>query len=363
MTDSTTHATPARVAVHFFDGRSSRAQAAWLSAQGTQALVHDDNGALLASAAFTAVQWPERTRYGARTAHWPHGQSLQAINHEAGQQAWDAWTAAHVRSDSLVVRAQQSWRWVAVSMVLVVLASVAGYIWGLPVVARGVVSLVPSSIDDALGRQSMAQIDGQWMAPSQLPPETQERLRARFDKAARQTLGAALPAYRLEFRRSKIGPNAFALPGGTLVMTDELVELVKDEDVVMGVLGHELGHVSQRHGMRQLVQLGLLQAALGVVFGDYGSWLATAPLVLGTMGYSREHEREADRAAVQFLHATGISPLVMVKFFQAVRSEQAKKKESKDSSKALSLGIAIISSHPADEERIFVFEQAARTRH
>jgi predicted Zn-dependent protease len=344
--------------VDFFDGLSSRARRARLNVSGQQVQAFDaQDGSLLASCNLAHIQWPERTRHGARMAHWPDGQSMQVAVDQNAQ--WDAWVQAHVRSDSLVVRAQQSWRAVLVSMALVVAAVWAGYTWGLPAAARAVVSFVPHSIDQSLGEQSMRQIDAEWMAPSKLPPETQARLRERFAQGVAQAYGKAAPEYRLEFRQSKIGPNAFALPGGTMVMTDELVELVKDEDVVLGVLGHELGHVSQRHGMRQLVQVGLMQAALGVVFGDYGSWLATAPLVVGAMGYSRDHEREADQAAITFMHGAGISPKVMVKFFQAVRGEQAKREKDGEKSK-LPLGIGIIASHPHDQERIAVFEAATK---
>jgi predicted Zn-dependent protease len=337
--------------VDYFDGRNSRPQPALLQiAEQTVQIIHRPDGVLIASIALKDVQWPERTRHGARAAQLPDGTSL----HSRDAAAWDAWVAAHVQSDSLVVRAQQSWHGVLAAVALLVLVVASAYQWGLPWAARGATSLVPPTIDETLGRNALAQIDGEWMKPSKLPQETQARIRERFAKAVQQTYGNAAPAYRLEFRQSTIGPNAFALPGGTMVMTDELVKLVNDDEVVLGVMGHELGHVTQRHGVRQLVQATALQTVLSVAFGDYGSLITTAPLVLGTMGYSREHEREADAESIRFMRAAGISPLVMVKFFEAVRTEQ-KTKTTKTP-----LGISIISSHPADEERIRVFQDAAR---
>jgi predicted Zn-dependent protease len=337
--------------VDYFDGRNSRPQAALLQiTEQTAQVISRLDGVLITSAALQSVQWPERTRHGARTAQLPGGASL----HSRDAAAWDAWVGAHVQSDSLVVRAQQSWRGVATAVALLVLVVAAMYQWGLPLAARSATALVPPTVDETLGRNALAQIDGKWMKPSKLPQETQTRIRQRFAKAVQQTYGTAPPAYQLEFRQSTIGPNAFALPGGTMVMTDELVNLVNDDEVVLGVMGHELGHVTQRHGMRQLVQVTALQTALSVAFGDYGSLITTAPLVLGSMGYSREHEREADAESIRFMRAAGISPLVMVKFFEAVRAEQ-KAKTAKTP-----LGISIISSHPADEERIQVFKDAAR---
>ena len=359
--------------VDYFDGRSSRAHAALLQIKDQQAhITQRSSGLPVAQVALKDIQWPERTRYGARIAQFPDGASVQSLD----AAAWDAWAVAHGLGQSGVVRAQQSWRGVAVALVLLMGVVGAAYQWGLPVFARGATAVVPHEVDEVLGRNALIQIDASLMKPTQLPRETQSRIRQRFAQAVQQTYGADGPRYQLEFRQSSIGPNAFALPGGTMVMTDELVELVKDDDVLMGVLGHELGHVTARHGMRQLVQVTAMQAALGVAFGDYGSLITLAPLVLGSMAYSREHEREADAESIRFMRAARISPLVMVKFFEVVRAEQAAKARAKNAASAESateakretktrktpLSISIISSHPADEERMRLFREAVRSQ-
>ncbi len=297
------------------------------------------------------ICWPERTAHGARIVNLPDGGQLHADN----AAAWDAWATQHLpQAESFVVRAQQSWRGALAAVALLIVVVAALYTWALPVAARSMVAFVPVSVDAALGSNALSQIDGQWMHPSRLPQDTQDRIRSKFMAAAQTAHPQGVPGLRLEFRRSSIGPNAFALPGGTMVMTDELVNLVKDDDVVLGVMGHELGHVTLRHGMRQLVQVGVMQALLSVAFGDYGTLITTAPLIMGSMAYSRNAEREADIASIEFMHANRISPLVMVKFFEAMRTEQ------KTKSTKTPLGISIISSHPADEERMENFRKAVR---
>lgn len=341
----------AALQVDFFDGKSSRSQAVLLEAGGHSALlVKTRDGMLIRAIPASKVQWPERTRHGARIAQLPDGASLQSRD----SATWDEWVAQHAVRESIVVRVQQSWRGVAVAIALLVSGLGAFYLWGLPAVAQAVVAVVPHSVDAALGRTALAQVEQSWMKPSQLPKEVQDRLRERFAKTVRLAHGGNPPPHQLLFRQSTIGPNAFALPGGTLVLTDELVDLLKDDDVVMGVLGHELGHVTHRHGMRQLVQVTVLQTALGAAFGDYASIIAYAPLVLGTMAYSREHERQADAESATFMRAAGISPRVMVRFFEAVRAEQ------KTRTKSSPLGISIISSHPGDEERVRFFRDGAQ---
>lgn len=349
--------------VLYFDGRHAKPTEGVLRIEGegrhAQAVVSDAAGGRVVRFAVRAARWPERTRHGVRVVSLPD----DGQGHPQGQlqardsAAYDQWAArALPRRESLLVRAQQSWRGTLLALVLLCATVVMVYLHGLPVAARGLAALVPTSVDEALGRGAMAQVDGDWMQPSELPAATRERLERKFAAAVRQAHPQGAPAYQLVFRRSQIGPNAFALPGGTIVLTDELVELVQDDEVLLGVLGHELGHVTARHGVRQLVQAATIQAALSLAFGDYGSLLTVAPLVLGTMAYSRDFEREADEDSIRFMQANGISPLVMVKFFQRVRGEQSPETQKTP------LGIAILSSHPSDEERMARFRQAALSR-
>ncbi len=342
----------ATLQVRYFDGLSAQFKLATLSLQGQQVQVHQAaDGRLLDSQELRTVNWPERTSQGARMVNLASGAHVLAPD----ARAYDAWAQAQVPcQQSKVGQLQQSWRGVMVALAVLVSLVGAMYLWGLPLAARAIAGLVPLSVDEALGRNALAQIDGSWMRPSQLPVATQQRISARFDTAMRKAYPQGLPAYRLEFRQSTIGPNAFALPGGTMVMTDELVNLVKDDDVVMGVMGHEIGHVTLRHGMRQLVQLTVVQGVLSIAFGDYGTLITTAPLILGSMAYSRDAEREADDHAIRFMQANAISPLVMVKFFETMRAEQKTKGQSSP------MGISIISSHPADEERIAKFKSTGK---
>lgn len=349
-----------RLPVLYFDGRHAKPERVLLGFEGqgrsAQAVLTDAAGQELLRFAANAARWPERTRHGPRlvtlpedAAGLPQGQ-LQAPD----PLAYDTWAALHQPTrESLLVRAQQSWRGTLAALLLLVTALGLLYLHGLPVAARAMASMVPISVDEALGRGAMAQIDGDLMLPSELPATTRQRLQARFDEAVRRAHPQDGPRYQLEFRRSRIGPNAFALPGGTIILTDELVEQVNDDEVLLGVLGHELGHVTARHGVRQLVQVAAVQAVLSMAFGDYGSLVTMAPLVLGSMAYSREFEREADEDAIRFMQANGISPLVMVRFFASVRGQQ------EGETRKTPLGIAILSSHPSDEERMARFRRAA----
>jgi Zn-dependent protease with chaperone function len=348
------------IAADYFDGESARAhpaQLAWhdgmlvIAWSGGERRVHPSD-----------VQWPERQRHGARVAHLlprAGGGSLQV--HDAA--AWEALVQQRPDGmrESLVVRAQQSWRGVLLAVLLLVGVGVAGYLWGVPALARGVVAALPYSADKAVGEVAFDSIRGRWLRPSALPAERRAQIETGFARLVEAAFpdAATRPAHTLRFHAAKIGPNAFALPGGAIVLTDELVTLMQGrDDTVLGVLAHELAHVRQRHGMRLVVQVSLIGAATSIALGDFSNVLAAAPALVGQLAYSRDAEREADAEAVRLMKAAGIRPDVMVEFFERVQRWR-QSDEGRKLGADFDLGIAF-SSHPADEERVAFFRAASR---
>ena len=344
-----------QIAADYFDGRSARAHPVQLRLEDGQLWITGNTVAFNLPAA--SVQWPERTRHGPRVAQLPSGGSL----HCSDGPGWDAWASAAGRTESVVVHVQQSWRWVAASVATLTVLLAVLYVWGVPWLGRVAVAATPLSVDRVIGESALQALDQDLLKPSALPAEQQQRLRAAFERAVAALPPASVPAHRLVFRAGRMGPNAFALPGGTMVLTDALVERVQgDEAVITGVLGHELGHVVHRHGLRLLVQAGVIGALSSVVLGDFSSLLAGAPVLLGQASYSRDAEREADAHAVAVLKAAGVSPAVMVSFFEQMAAPEgsAKQPQAQQPKPGTGLGIAI-ASHPADEERIRFFRDAA----
>jgi Zn-dependent protease with chaperone function len=371
-------AAPATLAADYFDGQSARAHAVRLSRRGAH--LHIQGEAIELDIAARDVRWSERTRHGPRIGHLAGGGAL----HCRDAQACDAWLRAAGQGESVVVRAQQSWRWVLASTVALVAVLAALWIWGVPGASRLLLLAVPPSVDKALGETTLGTLDQHLTAPSALDPASQQRIRESFARAvqaqaarsgAPRTVPAATPAHELVFRRARdktgIGPNAFALPGGTIVMTDALVELLDAEpDVLNGVLAHELGHVHHRHGMRMVVQASLVGLLSSVVLGDFSSVLAAAPVLLGQASYSRDSEREADAYCAEFLKGAGLSPAVMMGLFEKLGAARGQRTtpsaETRDDpnepahpqASPSRLGIAF-ASHPADRERIEFFRAAA----
>jgi Zn-dependent protease with chaperone function len=367
-----------RLRATYFDGLSTQARSVTLQVKGGQ--LHIAGEGIDLQMPMRDIQWPERTRHGKRVAHFRNGGLVQSDD----SAAWDAWSAASGQRESIIVKMQQSWRWVLGSVVFLGAMLVAVQLWGLPIAARAIVAATPMTVDAALGESTLVAIDQSFMKPTQLSASKQESVRKAFEAAVATLPPGSVPTWNLVFRKSEIGPNALALPGGTIIMTDDMVDLVDgDEEVTTAVLAHELGHVKHRHGVRMLVQATVLGAVGAVVLGDFSSLLAAVPVFLGQAQYSRAAEREADAHAVKVLRSANISPLVMVKMFDKIAalrkqsnnamkpdaakepasSNEATKNEANEEDESSSggswLGIAF-ASHPADADRVAFFRAAAQ---
>lgn len=335
-----------RLTADWFDGRSARARPVEVWLDGITLHFGDQ------SVPLRGATWPERQRHGQRQILLPGG-GLLAF---ADGGAFDAWSQASGRSDSAVVQWQQSWRLALLSLVLLAVVLFAGWRWGLPWAVNTAVDALPLSAERSLGEHVLSSLDREWLKPSQLGAAQQKAWRDSWAKAmARASAGGrlALPErFEIHFRDGGkgLGPNAFALPGGDIVITDALLRLLDDEpDAVMTVLAHELGHVQHRHGLRLMLRAGAVSVVASVIVGDFSMLLAAAPALLAGNAYSRDQEREADRYGRTLAQAGGADTSRMGVFFERL----AKKYGAADSSP---VAIAF-STHPADEERVKFFSE------
>ncbi len=133
--------------------------------------------------------------------------------------------------------------------------------------------------------------------------------------------------------------NAFALPGGTVIVHTGLIADAGSPEEVAGVLGHELSHVLKRHSLRAAVdRLGTV-AILGALLGDWSQ--VHAALSLTQLKFSRDHETEADATGARLLYDAGIDPSGMPRFFARLAEEEG----------ALASGLELLSTHPVSDER------------
>ena len=238
-------------------------------------------------------------------------------------------------------------RVVIAALLGLVLAFVFAWQVALPWTAERVARHLPMEIEGELARQTLEAVDSVLFHPTDLPMAARERLQAGFLKLAR---AANAPPVNLEFRKSEtLGANALALPGGTIILTDELVKMMDNDDQVMSVLAHEIGHVAHRHLTRQLLQSSMVAVAASMLLGDVSGisgLAATVPAFVLTASYSRDFEREADAFAAELLRRTGRSPAIY-----AEALERMKKHAEAEHGREPELA-KYLSTHPDTDERI-----------
>lgn len=334
------------LAVDYFDGRQARPQPVTLRVVGPELLIAGPELALCVPVA--RVRWAERQRHGVRLSYLPDHGMLSTPD----SAAWDAWARASGLAEPRVVRWMQSWRRVAAACLLCVACIAVGWVYGVPLAADAVVAVLPPAVERSIGDEALAAFDKR-LAPSQLPLAQQRALQKSFAELLDKAYPAdRRPACTLHFRavgRSGIDANAFALPGGHIVLTDPLAEMLADRpEVLLGALAHEVGHVKHRHGLRMVVKAGLWGTIAGSLVGDVSTLLAVVPVVLTQQAYSRDAEREADAEARHGLQAVGVSPSVMVLLFDRLAA-----RHEADEAKRLPIALA---SHPDDDERRRFFQ-------
>ena len=113
--------------------------------------------------------------------------------------------------------------------------------------------------------------------------------------------------------------NAFALPGGPVYITYGLLSLLRTDDQIAGVLGHEIGHIVLRHTAKKLAEglrYNAVLWALQRLLGGEAAQIAQIGAALLSLKYSREQEREADRFGFELVCRAGYDPRGMIEVFQ-----------------------------------------------
>ena len=252
---------------------------------------------------------------------------------------WRAALAAAGERPSMAQRMQTRWPVLLGVAAAAVIGLTAFYRYGTPWAATQLTRFVPLGWETSVADNVLQQMDAGTLKPSKLPKERQEQLQARFDALVRQAPPGLqrYPGYRpplsLEFRYG-MGANAFALPGGKIVMTDGIVKAAAKQglpdDALVGVLAHEVGHVVQRHTTRMVVQQGVLSMGLGLALGDVSGVVSTGASVLTGLSYSRAHEREADCYAIATLRHAALPTAPMGQLLLAIaRDEDEDEKDAK----------------------------------
>lgn len=333
-----------RVAALAFDGKTSAAQAVELSTDGAGGLlVHDAGGS-------------RRYPRGAYRVAAPLGNLRREISCEDGSlyqsseaQAFDRLFRSDHPGQRLVDRWERHFGYALLAGGLTIAVVWATIQFGIPKLAERVAFALPPTTEAKLGADALAALDKLVFKPTKLNRTDQARLQRLFSRVKAY---ARDPNLRLEVRSGgALEANAFALPSGTIVVTDELVALAKRDEELLAVLAHEAGHVERRHTLRQVLQNSAVTLFVAVLSADpvsASSLAATLPTMMVQMKFSRAFELEADSYAKRYLSEQNISPKHLASILRALSQEAGEKPDES----------SFLSTHPATSERVKLLEQS-----
>lgn len=237
-------------------------------------------------------------------------------------------------------------KWIAVVGALAACVVLVVLVWWNSVAVTGwLAGKVSQETEERIGERALAQIEME----SEL---TQEGLAAKTvaEIGGRLTAGSRYQ-YRWYVSEDK-DVNAYALPGGIVVVNAGLIRKAGSAEELAGVLAHEIQHVEHRHTLQQMIHAAGWAAMLAVVLGDVSAITAIVVHQLGNLRNSRQLETEADTEGMKALARAGIPFDGMASMFKRLQAEE---KRSGDDSPSL------LSSHPATAERLADLEQLAKT--
>lgn len=230
-------------------------------------------------------------------------------------------------------------RVLALGVLSLIALALAAYRFGVPALADAAADRVPAAWEREFGAavvrdlapESARERDPRVTAPAMA-------LHARFAAAA---AGAADGSTLVVSRNDLV--NAFAAPGGTVVVTTGLLRALRTPDELAAVLAHELGHVRRKHPIHGMMRQLSLQALIGVLAGDATALSGGIQIAgqLAGLRYSREFEQEADDEAVRLLAREGMSAEALSHALDSITK----------SAPAAGALPGFLSTHPAPRER------------
>lgn len=340
----------------WFDGRTSAQIDAVLKVYGNGAcrLEQAQTGALLLNPSKFTPKVSHRLANTPRYLTFPQGGVFETGDNDGVDKIlamlhkgrWTSW----------VYVLEFKMRYIIPSVALCILLAFCAAKFGVPAAAKLISFHLPEAVYQKASEQTLNILDKLILKPSELDPELEQRIRNHLQRAIDDHSTRRIEVI---FRKGgRIGPNAFALPDGHIIFTDEMIKIAKHDDEILSILAHEIGHVVHRHGMRRVVQDSLLSFAILALTGDasgVSELFLGLPAVLTELAYSRAFEREADQFALHYLKSRSIP----VHHFADIltRISNIDQSQQKQSGKKWSNYLA---THPPTQERVKVFAEERR---
>lgn len=298
-----------------------------------------------------------------RKLTFPTGEVFETTDHDT----LECWLDKHQIEHSLLHKLESSTRYALGAFVFMLVFIAGTYFYGIPWFSKLAADKLPVETSEYIGRGTMETMDDRFFAKSKLGEERQRVLTEQFMQLLANRNNKNEIQYKLLFRHGGfIGANAFALPDGTVVVTDELVKLATNDEEILSILLHEMGHVEHRHSLRRVISHSGLAIMTVLITGDVssaGELILALPNILMDSSYSRDHEWEADGYALSAMQQNNIPASRFADIMERlepynVESEKDLDDEERPKTNKAELDdgwLSYMSSHPASKDRIARF--------
>jgi len=247
--------------------------------------------------------------------------------------------------------------------------------YGIPFFSKEIANILPEEASQYMGNGVLEIMDKSWFNKSELSLQRQNELRKLFNQLLNNIEGGE--NYSIEFRLGgKIQANAFALPNGVIVFTDELINLAEDDLEVAAIMLHEIGHLKNHHSLRSTIQQFSLAMFVMLVSGDVStssSVITAIPVMLVESGFSQGMETEADDYSFEYMKSNNINPnnfaIMMAKLEASFLPEYHECLENKKALSCIKEAVALnktkknhanvmnyFSTHPSSQDRMERFK-------
>lgn len=223
-----------------------------------------------------------------------------------------------VKSNKPPLAGIKGWPAVILTCLLISAIGSVAYFWGVSVLANVIATVTPRPVEERIGRA----VSNIFAPPATRCSDAQRE--ALLKRVSDRLVNATGSSYNFHIVYTRHGvANAFAAPGGYIVVFQGLLQKTETPEEYAAVLAHEITHVTRRHSMRSLARHYSAQTLLNIMAMDSaGTPSALEQIVtLANLSYQREDEEQADLEGLALLLRAGIQPSGLVSFFRRLHAD------------------------------------------
>ena len=242
----------------------------------------------------------------------------------------------------------------AIIISLAIIVLIIGYRFLFISFSSTLVYLFPHNWEKKIGEASYKTLSSTILENSEIPDKRKAALREKSQKVFKNSNLYINP--EIKFNKSNIlGPNALALPGGPIVITDDLIKLLKDDELILAIIAHEIAHIKERHSLQQIVEVAGLSSIAWMIFGLDESILEEIVFIginVWSLKKSRDLEKDADLMALKLLEKTGMSKKSFIQAIEKLTKHYCIETKLEKSVCMSEVKSGWLSTHPTGAERL-----------